>query len=465
MGTPFGLPITDGEGTEIEVLNAQGKTAVAEMRLVETEWEGKTVYFASLRDITERKDSEKERGKLEAQVRQSQKMEAIGTLAGGIAHDFNNILSAVIGFSELSLDMVKKDDPLEKNIKEILNAGNRAKGLVRQILAFSRQAEQEPKPLQIKFLAKEVLKLLRASLPSTIEIRQYLISDGEVLADPTEIHQVLMNLCTNAGQAMASDGGLLTVTLEDVEPGDTLFVEHPEMMSRRYQKLKIADTGPGIDPGIIDRIFDPFFTTKDLGVGTGMGLSVVHGIIKNHGGIITAESTPGNGATFTAYFPLVQEKTQAPHQRKQSLSTGTERILFVDDELPIIRMGKQTLERLGYDVESVQDSTEALTMFVADPGRFDLLITDMTMPGMTGVQLAKQILEIRPDFPIILSTGFSGSISDEEIRSLGIRALVMKPILKEDIAHMVRQVLDMKACLPKPPPEKGNEIHENTDCR
>ena len=447
------------------MLDAKGDTAVAEMRLVETEWEGKTVYFASLRDITERKESEKERGKLEAQLRQSQKMEAIGTLAGGIAHDFNNILSAVIGFSELSLDMVKKGDPLESNLKEILHAGSRAKGLVKQILAFSRQAEQESKPLQIKLLAKEVLKLLRASLPSTIEIRQHLISDGEVLADPTQIHQVLMNLCTNAGHAMASEGGLLTVSLEDVEPGDTLFVEHPELMSRQYQRLKITDTGPGVDPNIIDRIFDPFFTTKELGVGTGMGLSVVHGIIKNHAGIITVESTPGNGATFSAYFPLIQETVDVPEEKKQSLPTGTERILLVDDELPIIRMGKQTLERLGYEVEIAQDSNEALAIFISAPGRFDLLITDMTMPNMTGVQLAKQILGIRPDFPIILSTGFSGSISDEEIHTLGIRALVMKPILKEEIAYTVRQVLDMKPCIEKPTREKGSEVHENTDCR
>ena len=443
VGSPFGLPITDGKGTEIEVLNAQGKTAVAEMRLVETEWEGQTVYFASLRDITERKESEKERVKLEAQLRQSQKMEAIGTLAGGIAHDFNNILSAVIGFSELSLDMVKQNDLLEGNLREILNAGIRAKGLVSQILAFSRQNERELKPLQIKLLAKEVLKLLRASLPTTIEIRQNLISDGEVLADPTQIHQVLMNLCTNAGHAMARNGGVLTVSLEDVEPGDQLIAEHPEMMLQRHQRLKVADTGSGIDPGVIDRIFDPFFTTKEPGVGTGMGLSVVHGIIKNHSGLIAVESQPGKGTVFSVYFPLIQEKVDIPHQGEHVLPMGNERVLFVDDEWAIARMGKQTLERLGYRVESVQDSTEALERFVADPGGFDLMITDMTMPNMTGAQLSKQILGIRPDFPIILSTGFSGGISEKEVHDLGIRALLMKPILKKDIAHTVRRVLDM----------------------
>ena len=442
VGSPFGFPVTTGEGTEIEVPNADGTSSIAEMRLVETEWEGDTVYFASLRDVSERVAAEKEHELLEKKLQQSQKMEAIGTLAGGIAHDFNNILSAVIGFSELSLDIVEKETQLELNLKEMLKAGYRAKELVRQILTFSRQSDQESQPIQVSHLAKEVLKLLRASLPTTIEIRQYMESDSLVVADPTQIHQVLMNLCTNAGFAMRGSGGILTVSVQDVDPNEKLPLEAHMLSTGKYQKISVSDTGKGVEPSQIDRIFDPFFTTKEKGEGTGMGLSVVHGIVKDHGGMITVDNKFGQGVSFHVYLPIIQGEIQNQPVKDAITPHGTEHILFVDDELALTKMGKQVLERLGYTVADVSDSQQALSMFKSDPHGFDLLITDLTMPSLTGIQLAKEVLHIRPDFPIILSTGFSGKISDEEIKSIGIKAVLMKPPLKNDLANTVREVLD-----------------------
>jgi C4-dicarboxylate-specific signal transduction histidine kinase/ActR/RegA family two-component response regulator len=445
IGSPFGFPITAGEGTEIEVLKQDGTGAIAEMRLVETEWEGEMVYFASLRDISERILAEKERKMLEQKLQQSQKMEAIGTLAGGIAHDFNNILSAVIGFSEVSLDLVEQGSQLHLNIKEVLNAGNRAKELVRQILSFSRQSEQEPSPIQVSHLAKEILKLLRASLPTTIEIRQCMNSEKLVLADATQIHQVLMNLCTNAGFAMKDSGGILTLTVADVDENETLPFEHSGDPTTSYQRISVSDTGRGIDTRYLDRIFDPFFTTKEKGEGTGMGLSVAHGIIQDHGGNITVENFPGQGVTFHVYLPVITEQMKnGPQKKDDLLPRGDEHILFVDDEPPLTKIGKQMLERLGYTVIDVTDSSEALSMVKSDPDRFDLIITDLTMPSMTGTMLAKEVLRIRPDLPIIISTGYSGELTDEAMKSSGIRALLMKPLLKKEMAITVRKVLDSR---------------------
>jgi CheY-like chemotaxis protein len=372
-------------------------------------------------------------------------MEAIGTLAGGIAHDFNNILSAVIGFSEVSLDLVEQGSQLHLNIKEVLNAGNRAKELVRQILSFSRQSEQEPSPIQVSHLAKEILKLLRASLPTTIEIRQCMNSEKLVLADATQIHQVLMNLCTNAGFAMKDSGGILTLTVADVDENETLPFEHSGDPTTSYQRISVSDTGRGIDTRYLDRIFDPFFTTKEKGEGTGMGLSVAHGIIQDHGGNITVENFPGQGVTFHVYLPVITEQMKnGPQKKDDLLPRGDEHILFVDDEPPLTKIGKQMLERLGYTVIDVTDSSEALSMVKSDPDRFDLIITDLTMPSMTGTMLAKEVLRIRPDLPIIISTGYSGELTDEAMKSSGIRALLMKPLLKKEMAITVRKVLDSR---------------------
>lgn len=395
-------------------------------------------------DTTYLKQAEAEKKKLEVQLLQTQKMESIGTLAGGIAHDFNNILSPIIGYSELAVDYTEKDSLIHEYIQEVLVAAQRAKDLVKQILTFSRQTEYEQKPVQIKSIAKEVLKLLRSSLPTTIEIRQNLQSSATILADPTQIHQILMNLCTNAGHAMAEEGGILTVELTKAELDFDFTDRHPGTAPGPYLKLTVSDTGIGMSPQVLDRIFEPFFTTKDQGEGTGMGLSVVLGIVKSLGGTITAYSDPGQGSVFNVFFPTLEKRVGIVTQVKSPIPTGTECILFIDDEEPLTKIGKRLLESIGYEVVTRTSGIEALELFRSVPERFDVVITDMTMPTLTGDRLAEQLLKIRPDIPIILCTGFSTMIDEEKAKTKGIRALINKPILKRDIAEVIRRVLDEK---------------------
>ena len=392
-------------------------------------------YDGIIEDITGKKE-------LEMQLHQAQKMEAIGTLAGGIAHDFNNILSAIIGYTELSLIDVDKESALHDYLQEVFRASERARDLVKQILTFSRQGEHELKPIQVKLIAKETIKFLRASLPTTIEIRQNIQSDSLVMADPTQIHQLLMNLCTNAGHAMREKGGVLEVQLMDVDLEKGITAEHPELNPGPHLELSISDTGHGIPAHILGRIFDPFFTTKQKSEGTGMGLSVVHGIVGSYGGKIIVSSDPGQGSTFKVYVPTV-ERDHAPLPiAGGSIATGTERILYVDDEMALVNIGKQMLESLGYSVTGRTSSIEAMELFKAKPDQFDLVITDMTMPNMTGDELAKELIRIKREIPIILCTGYSNRINQQQAAAMGIRAFVSKPVLKKDIAKTIRNVLD-----------------------
>jgi PAS domain S-box-containing protein len=393
-------------------------------------------------DISERKKAEREKDELESQLRQAQKMESIGTLAGGIAHDFNNILGAIMGFAELAQLDASRGTVLEANLNEVVKAANRAKELINQILTFSRQSEQKLKPLQLSMVIKEASKLLRASLPTTIEIRYDIKSDALAMANPTQIHQVLMNLCTNAGHAMRENGGLLEISLANVE-FDTDFVNrHPEIQDGPYLQLTATDTGHGMSPETLDRIFDPFFSTKETGEGTGLGLSVVHGIVKSHGGTIYAYSEPGKGSSFKVYLPAIERRLEPEKREEKTLPKGSERILFIDNEKMLVDVGKQLLEALEYDVTAKNSSIDALQLFTSHPDRFDLVITDQTMPHMTGEELAAKLLVIRPDIPIIMCTGFNANITEKTANELGIRSLIMKPIIMRDIAKTIRKVLD-----------------------
>ncbi len=395
-------------------------------------------------DITDRKLAEEEKKKLEAQLQQAQKMESIGTLAGGIAHDFNNILSPIILYAEMVLEDISEDSPLRFSIEEIYRASLRAKDLVKQILTFSHQAEQEKIPLKISPIVKEALKLLRASLPSTIEIRQNIeVKDSVVLADPTQIHQILMNLCTNAAHSMRDRGGVLEVSLVDVVLHSD-DIDHPgDLDPGQYTKLTVSDTGHGIEPAIMERIFDPYFTTQEKGKGTGLGLSVVHGIVNTHGGHISVYSEPGKGARFDVFLPLFDSADiKAEIISLDKLAAGDEHILLVDDEKVVVDVVQQMLERLGYQVTVRTSSIEALEVFRESKDKFDLVITDLTMPNMTGDKLAGELMNIRPDIPIILCTGFSEMMSKEKTEALGIKGFLMKPIVKNDLTKTVREVLD-----------------------
>ncbi len=397
-----------------------------------------TNYVAVERDMTQQAG-------LEAELRQAQKMQAIGTLAGGIAHDFNNILAAMIGFTELALDDLEEDSRARKHLEHVRTAGYRGRDLVKQILTFSRQGEQEKKPVQVAPIVREVLKLMRALLPSTVEIRPRIdTEEGIIIADPVQIHQLLINLCTNAGQAMKAGKGVLEVRVSDFILSDPADAPYPDMEPGPYLKLSVSDTGAGIDDLIKDRIFEPFFTTKESG-GAGMGLSVVYGIVKSHQGAITVSSAPGKGSTFAVYFRKLKSAhvPAAGEHAKQAAKPAKEkrRILFVDDEEALVEIGKQMLERLGYEVVAEKDSVRALKQFQRDPGKFDLVITDQTMPNMTGIELAKRMMSIKKDIPIILCTGFSEVISSESAKAMGIREFVMKPIIKNEMAETIRRVI------------------------
>jgi len=405
---------------------------------------GKLLYLQGIvADITDIKSAESERIKLEFQLRQSQKMESLGTLAGGIAHDFNNILYPIIGYAEIMQEDLPEISPHQEQIAEIMTSANRASDLVKQILTFSRQSEHEVQPLRIQIILVEVLKLIRASLPTTIKIVQNINRHcGMVMADPTHIHQVVMNLVTNSFHSMEDSGGILEVSLSEVDISVEDFV-NPEMLHGKYACLTISDTGEGMDEKTVSKIYEPYYTTKRTGKGTGLGMSVVHGIVKRYNGDIQVSSEPGKGTVFKVYFPLERDKkNEVETVQACAVPKGNERILLVDDELMIVRTHTKTLERLGYRVTPHISSTSVLEIFKSSPDDFDLVITDMTMPDMTGIQLSQEILSIRPDMPIILCTGYSKQIDEEKAKALGIRGYVMKPIIKSEMAKKIREVLD-----------------------
>lgn len=378
------------------------------------------------------------------EMHQSHKMEALGRLAGGIAHDFNNILSSIIGYSEMVRDDLPDDNLSRANLERVLKAGYRAKDLVQQILTFSRRREQSRRQIRAVSIVEEVLELLRASLPTTIELRQHLDSVcGVISVDPTQLHQVVMNLCTNASQAMREQGGILEVSLAEIQVhSDT--TAYKGTAPGTYVRLTVRDTGCGMTPEVMRHIFDPFFTAETSGKGTGMGLAIVHGIVTSHDGTITVSSEPGQGTTFHVLFPKVADVVEDEAPGRALSSIGNERILLVDDEEDLVDMSRQMLERLGYDIVATTRSAKALEAFRAHPSLFDVVITDYKMPDLTGDQLAREMLSIRPDIPIILVTGFSQSIGPEQAREIGFREYVRKPVNVRDLGEAVRRVLTKK---------------------
>ena len=408
-------------------------------------WKEKEFRIAAIRDITWRRKAEEERAKLEIQLQQSRKMEAVGTLAGGIAHDFNNILTIILGNVELASDMVPDSNPASEPLKEIHKASIRATDMVRQLLAFSRKTNEESKPLDMVSIVRESMKMLRSAIPTSIEFKQHISDDPcTVTGDATQINQILMNLVINAADAMSEEGGLLEVILEKI----ILQEEKPcfdwVLAQGAYVRLKVRDTGEGMALEIMARIFDPYFTTKEVGKGTGMGLSVIHGIVKRHGGGIRVESKLGEGTVFEIYFPALEKTAVEEKEPEGKIRVGSERVLFVDDEESIVNLNRRRLERLGYDVRSTTKPVEALEWFKTDPDQFDVVITDMTMPRMTGDRLAAEVLKIRPHMPVIICTGYSERMSAKKAEALGVRKYIEKPIDLRNLASSIREVLDEK---------------------
>lgn len=428
------------EDFEVQFFKKDRSTAwvTLNIRAVRDENGGIIFLEGTAQDVTEKKS-------LRAQLTQAQKLEALGTLAGGIAHDFNNILTPIIGYSELALREIPSDTPLYRNLEQVLRSGNRAKDLVRQILTFSRKAEQRRGPVRVSILINETIQMLRSMLPSTIDIRHDIDSEvnySSVMGDPTQIHQVLMNLCTNAAHAMREKGGVLTIALAKVDIDSTTGAEIPGLEDGPYLRLSVSDTGHGMDEEARQRIFDPYFTTKGPDEGTGLGLSVVYGIVQGLSGAITVASNPGQGATFHVFFPTTETSaaTSAPSPRRPP--TGNGRILVVDDEKYVGEMLTEMLEKLGYEVVARYSSSGALEVFQEQSERFDLVITDQTMPHMTGTDLAKEMLGIRPDIPIILCTGFSSVVDEATAREIGIKAFLMKPVALQKLAEEIHGLLN-----------------------
>ncbi|MCW5201159.1 response regulator, partial [Desulfobulbus sp. F4] len=401
--------------------------------------EGELLYFVYIaHDTTGQK-------KLEDELFQAQKMEAIGTLAGGIAHDFNNILAAILGYTELARMEIPDGSNAWNDLEQVIIAGNRATELVKQILTFSRKSEHQKKPLRIYLVVKEAVKMLRSTLPANIGIRSEIDErSGLVLADPTSVHQIVFNLCTNASHAIGSRQGRMDIILRQTELTQTDLDDRPCLQPGQFIVLTVLDNGCGMDEKTMARIFDPYFTTKEQGAGTGLGLAVTHGVVKDCGGFIEVESEQGEGSAFHIYLPVLPEESPALPEADKGfeLPHGTERILFVDDEPSIVHISQEILTALGYTVTAETESLTALEEFKTAPNTFDLLITDQTMPGLTGSELAKEVLAIRPELPVILCTGYTAALSEKDALAIGVRRYAIKPLNTAKLAALVREVLE-----------------------
>ncbi len=429
---------------QFRVITATGETKWVEVYSRTIRYMGKFANLGTLIDITEKKRAEEEKAALESKLLHAQKMESIGTLSGGIAHDFNNLLGIILGNAELAMDDMPEWHPAKSNLNEIRTASLRARDVVKQLLSFSRKTDPKQRPAKLVHIVEDALKFLRSSTPTSIEIHQHILKDTDdtILADSTQINQVLINLFTNAAHAMEDTGGVITIGIENIDLDQISATVYPDLPPGSYVKLTVSDTGTGIDHEIKDRIFDPYFTTKEVGKGTGIGLSVVHGIVKSHNGAIFVDSKLGEGTTFSILFPMAEEEAVTETEPADKFPTGNERILIVDDEESMVDIGRGRLERLGYQVEVRTNPIDALELFRADPDQFDLVITDMTMPRITGDKLVKEILKIRPDIPTILCTGFSERIDEEKAKEIGIRGYIEKPFDRGTLSRIVRNVLD-----------------------
>ena len=421
---------------EFKGVRKDGGTIYIEVSATKIIYEGEPTTLAYLRDVTERKRSEDE-------LRQVHKMQAIGTLAGGIAHDFNNILAAMIGFCERAAKEIEEKNPARRYVEQVKRAGIRGRDLVRQILTFSRKTSLKTQELHLVPLIEETVGLLRAGLPPTVQIETNVRTErDEISADLSQIQQVLFNLCTNAAHAMSEGKGTIEITITSEFIARASPVLEPDMAPGAYVVLVVRDTGAGMTREIIERIFDPFFTTKPAGEGTGMGLAVVYGIVRTHRGTITVASEPGKGSVFTVYFPQAGTAPMLPGEAVRSAPGGKEKILFVDDEELLVEMTVGLLQGLGYQVTAAMDCRDALDLFCENPGGFDLVIADQAMPHMTGSELAKEIIRVRADIPIVLCTGYTEAFSEDEAKATGVRELVLKPLTKKETAEMIRRVLD-----------------------
>ncbi|MFO7985849.1 MAG: ATP-binding protein [Desulfatiglandaceae bacterium] len=434
----------DDREQRYETVMSDGRGAIVniDLSVSPTLNEGRQAALVMVRDITDLKKMEAEKRELERNLQQTQRMEAIGTLAGGIAHEFNNILWIISANAEYALNVLPVDSSVRKNLNRIERACERATGLVGQILNFSRRHQHRPKPLDMRAIVKETLKFMRASLPKSIEIKTEIASDlGLTMADPTQLHQVVTNLCTNAFYAMHKKGGVLEVTLENVDSSEV--ASFPSGMARgRYVRLRVKDTGPGMEPAIMKRIFEPFFTTKQVGEGAGLGLSVVYGIVESYNGTVRVNSVPGKGSVFEVFLPIVEDETEDNPLGVGFAPRGEERILFVDDEPEIAESAKEILEGLGYRVDIKTHAPEALALFNAQPDAFALVIADMSMPRMSGGELAREMLRVRADIPIIISTGYGELVDQKRAKEMGVREVIMKPAGIGAIAQAIRRALD-----------------------